>query len=168
VSLTKTNRAASGMATAGRRAKEQAQAAAGAAVPAGKRAGTTAVQGALQGANVARGWAAPRLEDAADAVEGFVAPKVSSALRTTAQRVRPPAPAGAGKSGLQRLLDWRWLAGIGAMLAAVGATTAVAVRRRYSRATEQAKSATDPSDDAQQPDAGTGSEVNGRVTTPGT
>lgn len=37
----------------------------------------------------ARKWAAPRLEDAAQAVQETVAPRVSSALAATAQRVEP-------------------------------------------------------------------------------
>lgn len=168
MSPTTTNRATTGIGTAGRRARERAKATAAVAVPAGKRAGTTAVHGARQGVHAARIWAAPRLEDAADAVTSSAAPKVSSALRTTARRVRPAEDTAAGKARPRRLLDWRLLAGIGAMLAAAGATAAVAVRRRYSRATEQAKSTTDPSGDAQQPDAATGSDVNGRVTSPGT
>src|ERR1035438_3832903 len=87
-------------------------------------AGTTAVQGVRQGVQTAREWAAPRLEDvvqgarewaaprledAAEAVTTSVAPKVSSALRSTAQQVRPKS----SKTGLHRLLNWRWLLGIG-------------------------------------------------------
>jgi len=169
VSHSKTNRATSGMAMAGRRARDRAASAAAVAVPAGKRAGTAAVQGARQGVQVAREWAAPRLEDAADAVTRSVAPKVSSALRTTARRVRPAGGTAAGKAGPRRLLDWRWLAGIGAALAAAGATAAVAVQRRYARATAQAKSDVEPSDDATQAETtAMRSQVNGQVSTPGT
>src|SRR5580700_3712594 len=103
VSLIKTNRAADGAAAISARAKD----AAAAAVPAGKRAGATAVQGVRQGVQGAREWAGPRLEGAADAVTTTVAPKVSSVLRSTAQQVRPDAKA--GKTGLRRLLSWRWL-----------------------------------------------------------
>ena len=121
------------------------------------------VQDAVRGA---REWAAPRLEDAAEAVTTSVAPKVSSALRSTASQVRP-APA---KTGVRRLLDWRWLLGLGAVLGAAGATAAVAMRRRYARATAAAKDATEP-DVAEQAaaDDDTSAEapsVNGRVTTP--
>jgi hypothetical protein len=169
VSHSKTNRAATGMAAAGRRARDRASAAAAVAVPAGKRAGTTALHGARRGVRMARGWAAPRLEDAADAVTRSVAPKVSSALRSTARRVRPAGDAAAAKAGRRRLLDWRLLGGIGAALAAAGATAAVTVRRRYARATAQAKSDIDAPDDARQPDAAApGAQVNGRVSTPGT
>src|ERR1700720_4646896 len=111
-------------------AKDRAMEAAAQAVPVGKRAGTTAVQGVRQGVQDAREWAAPRLEDAvqgarewaaprledvAEAVTTSVAPKVSSALRTTARQVRP---AKSSQSGVARLLNWRWLLGIGAALAA--------------------------------------------------
>lgn len=37
----------------------------------------------------ARKWAAPRIEDAADAVQETVAPRVSSVLASTAERVEP-------------------------------------------------------------------------------
>jgi hypothetical protein len=183
VSLIKTNRTTAGMAAMSARAKD----AAAQAVPAGKRAGTTAVQGARQGAadakdwaaprvqdavRGAREWAAPRLEEAAEAVTASVAPKVSSALRSTASQVRPAGTS--AKTGMRRLLDWRWMLGLGAVLAAAGTTAAVAMRRRYARATADAKDATEP--DATDPDgteqaaadnsAAEASSVNGRVTTP--
>ncbi len=197
MSLIKTNGTTSGTAAIGARAKD----AAAHAIPAGKRAGTTAVQGVRQGVQGAREWAAPRLEDAvhgarewaapriedavygarewaaprledaADAVTTTVAPKVSSALRSTARQVRPDGK----KSGIGRLLDWRWLLGVGAVAAAAGAGAAIAMRRRYAAATAEAKNATEtPGDDQDTPpgdtpaDAATRSEVNGRVTTPGT
>ena len=102
-------------------------------------------------------------------------PKVSSALRSTASQVRP-APA---KTGVRRLLDWRWLLGLGAVVGVAGTTAAVAMRRRYARATAAAKDATEP--DAAEPDvagqaaaddsaaddsAAEAPSVNGRVTTP--
>ena len=119
------------------------------------------VQEAVRGA---REWAAPRLEGAADAVTTSVAPKVSSALRSTADQVRP-APA---KTGVRRLLDWRWLLGLGAVVAAAGATVAVTMRRRYASATADAKDATEPDDAEQAGDpAAEASSANGRVTTPG-
>jgi hypothetical protein len=171
VSLTNTDRTTAGMAAISARAKDVAAQ----AVPLGKRAGTTAVQGvqsakewaaprmqdAVQGA---REWAAPRLEGAADAVTTTVAPKVSSALRSTASRVRPPGPA--PRTGLGRLLDWRWLVGLGALAAAAGTTAAVAMRRRYASATAEAKDATEPEapEQAQGDDADDAS-VNGQVTT---
>jgi hypothetical protein len=178
VSLIKTNRTTDGTVTMGARAKD----AAAQAVPMGKRAGTTAVLGVRQGAvgakewaaprvqvavRGAREWTAPRLEDAADAVTIAVAPKVSSTLRSTASYVRPaPPPA---KTGVRRKPDWRWMLGLGAVVAAAGATAAVAMRRRYARATADAKDATE-SDATEQaaPDdpMAEAPSVNGRVTTP--
>ena len=153
------------------------------AVPAGKRAGATAVQGVRQGVQGARewatprieqavydarGWAAPRIDDAAEAVTTTVAPAVSSALHATAEQVRPVDPA---RTGVGRLLSWRWLVGAGVALAAAGAGAAIAMRRRYASATEEAKNATEaPEEDraAQDGDASVRSEVNGRVASPGT
>jgi hypothetical protein len=182
VSLLNTDHTTGGMAVVGARAKDVAAQ----AVPAGKRVGTTAVQGARQGAlsakewaaphledavRGAREWAAPRLEDAADAVDVSVAPKVSSALRATARQVRPTAAA-SPETSLRKLLDWRWLVGLGAALAAAGGAAAVTIRRRYASATADAEDATEPdAEEGAPPDespAGSpGSEVNGRVTTPG-
>src|ERR1700733_15381369 len=178
VSLIKTKRTTAGVAAIGARAKD----AAAQAVPMGKRAGTTAVQGAVGAKDWAaprvqdakewaaprvqdaKEWAAPRVEGAADAVTTLVAPKVSSALRSTASQVRP-APA---KTGVRRLLDWRWLLGMGAVVAAAGATAGAAMRRRYANATADAKDATEPDDAEQAGDpAADASSVNGRVTTPG-
>jgi len=194
VSLITTNRTADETVTIGTRAKD----AAAHVIPAAQRAGTTAVQGVRQGVQGAREWAsprleeardwaaprledavlgarewaAPRLEDAADAVTTTVAPKVSSALRSTASRVRPDS---AKKTGLGRLLDWRLLLGIGVAAAAAGAGAAIAMRRRYASATEEAKNASElPEDEraAQDGESASGtamrSEVNGKVTTPGT
>ena len=76
------------------------------------------------------------------------------------------------KTGLRRLLDWRWLLGIGAVAAAAGAARAVTMRRRYASATAAANDATESSEgerqaDGTDSDAAMRSEVNGRVTTPG-
>jgi len=183
VSLMKTNRTTDETSTIGARAKD----AAAQAVPVGKRAGTAAVLGVRQGAvgakewaaprvqvavRGAREWTAPRLEDAADAVTTAVAPKVSSTLRSTASYVRPPTPTPTppAKTGARRLPDWRWVVGLGAVLAAAGTTAAVAMRRRYARATADAKDATEPdaTEQAAADDpAAEASSVNGRVTTPG-
>jgi hypothetical protein len=185
VSLIDTNRTAQEAAALSVRARDRAMEAAAQAIPAGKRAGTTAVQGVLQGVQGAREWAAPRIDDAvygarewaapriddaADAVTTTVAPKVSSALHATAQQVRP---AGMQKAGGWRLVSWRWLVGAGVALAAVGAGAAIAMRRRYASATEEAKNATESPEEAAQdgdPAGGTAvrSEVNGRVASPGT
>ena len=178
MSLIDTNRTAQEAAALGVRARDRAMEAAAQAIPAGKRAGTTAVQGVLQGVQGAREWAAPRIDDAvygarewaapriddaADAVTTTVAPKVSSALHATAQQVRPTEPQ---KAGGWRLVNWRWLVGAGA---------AIAMRRRYASATEEAKNATESPEEDQaaqdgDPAGGTAvrSEVNGRVSSPGT
>jgi hypothetical protein len=98
--------------------------------------GTRAKDAAAQGVHGAREWAAPHLEDAADAVTASVAPRVSSALRSTARQVRPDGTT-SGRAGLRRLLSWRWLLGAGAAIAAAGASAAIAMRRRYAGATAE-------------------------------
>ena len=75
-------------------------------------------------------------------------------------------------AALGGLLDWRWLLGIGAALAAAGGTAAIAMRRRYAAATAEAKEATETPDSEDGQDGESGSEtarseVNGQVTTPG-
>jgi hypothetical protein len=186
VSLIDTNRTTEEAAALGARAKDRAMDVAAQAVPAGKRAGATAVQGVRQGVQDAREWAAPRIEqavydarewaapridDAAEAVTTTVAPKVSTALHATAEQVRPTDMA---KTGARRLLSWQWLLGAGVGPAAVGAGAAIAMRRRYATATEEAKNATEPPEEdraAQDGEPAGGSvrsEVNGRVTSPGT
>ena len=187
MSLIDTNRTAQEAPAPGVRARDRAMEAAAQAIPAGKRAGTTAVLGVRQGVQGAREWAAPRIDDAvygarewaapriddaADAVTTTVAPKVSSALHATAQQVRPAETENV--SGW-RLVNWRWLVGAGVALAAVGAGAAIAMRRRYASATEEAKNATEsPEEDraAQDGESAGGtagrSEVNGRAASPGT
>ena len=196
MSLIKTKRTTGGAAAIGARAKDRAIDAYAQAIPAGKRAGTTAVQGVRQGVQDARDWAAPRLEDAAhgarewaaprleeaadavsytvapkiaETVTGTLAPKVSSALRSTARQVRPAD----SRTGFRRMLNLRWLLAAGAVAAAAGAGAAIAVRRRYASATAEAKNdaAESPEAEAARPgesaaDAARRSEVNGRVTTP--
>ena len=186
MSLIDTNRTAQEAAALGARAKDRAMDAVAQAVPVGKRAGATAVEGVRQGVQGAREWAAPRIEnavydarewaapridDAAEAVTTTVAPKVSSALHATAEQVRPAETA---KNGT-RLLDWRWLLGAGIVLAAAGAGAAIAMRRRYASATEEAKNATESpgeedraAQDGEAADTAIRSEVNGRVASPGT
>lgn len=128
----RTGRPAEVKASIGARARD----AAASAIPQARRAGSTAVQWSVQGVETARGWAAPRLDQAADALTGAVAPKVSSALHTTASKM---APAPAAKSGIRRLLDWRLLVGAGAVIAAAGAAAAMAMRKRYQTATLAAR-----------------------------
>jgi hypothetical protein len=165
VSSLKTSRTPRGLAALGARARDAAIQAA----PLGKRAGTTAVQGVRQGVHGAREWAAPRLEDAADAVTASVAPRVSAALRSTASRVRPES----ARTGVRRLLGWRWLAGVGAAIAAAGAVAAIAMRRRSASATAEAGEATEsPASEPARPDEAAseaatadeaaGSDVNGQ------
>ena len=178
--LIKTNRTTDGVAAIGVRAKDRAADVVVQAIPAGKRAGTTAVQGVRQGVQGAREWAAPRLddavqgakewtapklEDAAEAVTSTVAPKVSSALLSAADQVKPSPK----RTGIRRLLNWRWLLGASAVAAAAGAGAAVAMRRRYTSATTEAKNATEsPETGEPVTDEARRSEVNGRVTTPDT
>jgi len=168
VSLLKTGRSVSEKTSIGDRARD----AAAQAIPQARRAGTTAVHGVMQGVEGAREWAAPRLEGAADALTATVAPKVSSALHSAAQTVRPAQPS---KTGLRRLLHWRWLLGLGAAVAAAGAATAVTMRR-YRSATADAKDTADTL--ADEPSASgsaaaneaakkPGADANGRVSTRG-
>ena len=117
---------------AGTAAAAAAQTAAAAAQTAAQQvssAAQTVAQGANKGARErvyrARVWTAPRLESAADYTTDTMAPKVSSALRVTAQQVRPPDMQ--QKNG-RSALTWSVL-GV-AVLAAAGAVAAM-VRHRY-------------------------------------
>jgi len=127
---------------------------------------TRAKDAAAQGVHDAREWAAPRLEDAADAVTASVAPRVSSALRSTARQIKPEVTQ-SGNTGLRRLLSWRWLLGAGVAIAAAGAATAFAMRRRYAAATAEVRDDADSPDDEAAPtpqsaaDDTTQPEVNG-------
>jgi hypothetical protein len=137
-------------------------------------AAQTAAQGANKGVRQrvyrARVWTAPRLESAADYTTATMAPKVSSALRVTAQQVSPQDMR--QKNG-HSALTWSVLGA--AVLAAAGAVAAM-VRHRYRSAmaadtkedvgagTESGTANPDGSADsagapATSPDAG----VNGRV-----
>jgi hypothetical protein len=87
-----------------------------------KRTGETAAH-RVRGA---RRWAAPRIEQAAHAVQDTVAPKVSAALEATAQRIEPP-PAQAGKGRVRRALS---IGGVAVLTALAGAIMALARRRR--------------------------------------
>jgi hypothetical protein len=117
---------------------DRARALAQQAIPQARQAGTTAVHGVRHGVEGARGWAAPRMHDAAEAITTSVAPKVSSALHSAAKTVEPVAPA---RTGMRRLLDWRVLLGVGAAVVAAGAAAAIAMRQRYETATMAAKDA---------------------------
>lgn len=141
----KTGLSVSGKSSLGDRARGLASQ----AVPQARRAGNTAVQGVMQGVDGARGWAAPRMHNAADALTESVAPRVSAAMHSAAQTMDTAPPP---RTGFRRLLDWRWLLGMGTALAAAGAAAAVTLRR-YQSATADAKdgaeSLADESDDAQ-------------------
>jgi len=122
---------------------------------------TRAKDAAAQGVHDVREWAAPRLEDAAEAVTASVAPRVSAALRSTARQVKPEVTT-SGKTGLRRLLSWRWLLGAGAVIAAAGASAALAMRRRYATATAEVHDDADEyAPDHQTDDDTAHSEANG-------
>ena len=90
---------------------------------------------------------------------------MSSALRSTAAQVKP----GSGRTGIRRLLNWRWLLGIGAAVAAAGAAAGITMRRRYASATAEAEDATASPETGPAAPAADGvsrAEVNGQVTTP--
>jgi hypothetical protein len=78
-----------------------------------------------QGMDGACGWAAPRLENAADYCTATVAPMVSFALRSTARQI---SPGRRRKKGIQPALRWSLLAT--AAFTAAGAA-AMLVRQRY-------------------------------------
>jgi hypothetical protein len=102
-----------------------------AARSAGSAAQTTAAgvsKGLRQGVYNARGWAAPRLEGAADYCTTTVAPTVSTALRTTARKVGPANAVNPARHRSASALTWSLL-GV-AILAAAGAGAAM-VRYRY-------------------------------------
>jgi hypothetical protein len=115
-------------------AAQSAQAAAQTAALTAQAAAQTAAQGmgksARQGVYVARGWAAPRLENAADYTTTTVAPRVADALRSTARQVSPEDVSNR-RSAMRSVLSISVLAG--AALAAVGAV-AILVRHQYKSA----------------------------------
>src|SRR5579875_1336998 len=120
-------------------ARERARDAAAQYVPvardAAAQAAHAAQQGVGHGVHDAREWAAPLIEDAANAVTDTVAPKVSAAvtdtvapkvsaaLKATARRVDPTPPA------KRRLLGWPGAVILG-VLAVAGVAAAVLLRKR--------------------------------------
>jgi hypothetical protein len=110
--------------SAAQNATSAAQNASGAA----KTAASSLSKGLNDKVYTARSWAAPRLDNAADYCTTTVAPKVSSALRTTARQVRPTDMR---KSKRSSILTWSLLGA--AVLAGLGAA-AVLVRYRYQTA----------------------------------
>jgi len=81
-----------------------------------------------QGVYSARRWAAPKLESVADYATTTVAPTVSSALRNTANQVRPADPVSPAKRRMASALTWSLLGA--AVLAAAGAAAALVRYRR--------------------------------------
>ena len=118
-----------------------AQAAAQEVAQRAQAAAASANAGLRAGTHFARGWAGPRLEEAAEyttttaapavsaALTKTVAPRVSSALRTTARQVTPPDLR--RKRSLRSALAWSALSAT--VLAAAGAV-ATLVWRRYHEA----------------------------------
>jgi hypothetical protein len=158
--------------TAAQTAATAAQTAAQGMNTAAQAAAANVSQGAKQGLYTARVWAAPRLESAADYVTATAAPTVSSALRSTAQQVRPPDPR---RRSMRSVLAWSLL---GAAIAAALGAAGVMIRQRYQTAmaadTEVDETGETPAqagaaktDSA--PEAGTSTDagVNGRVSASG-
>jgi hypothetical protein len=143
-------------------------------------------KGVRQGVYTARSWAAPRLDSAADYCTTTVAPKVSSALHTTARQV---SPAGTKSTKRTSMLTWSLLGA--AILAGLGAAAAMARYRYRSAVAAESETAdeevladsegsqaapvspdgnraTAPAQaDAGKEDPGTEAPVNGRVKTSG-
>jgi hypothetical protein len=92
---------------------------------AAQTAGAGVSKGVQQGVYATRVWAAPLLESLADYCTGTAAPKVSSALRSTAQQVRPED---VNQKKSRSLLTWSALGA--AVLATAGAVAAL-VKYRY-------------------------------------
>jgi hypothetical protein len=172
--------AAQSAAVAAQSAAQTAAQTAATAAQAAKQGMNTAAQSAAAGVSQglklgvynARGWAAPRLESAADYVTATAAPKVSTALRSTAQQVNPAPPP---RSRMRSALTWSILGA--AIAAALGAAAAV-IRQRYQAAmaadteVDEAEGTPAPADAAKTdstPAAGTSTDagVNGRVSASG-
>lgn len=76
---------------------------------------------AKHGVRTTRAWAAPQVERTAHVVQDRIAPKISSALSSAAQRIEPGKP---------RRRNWRKLAGASMVTAAASAVAGAALRRR--------------------------------------
>jgi hypothetical protein len=105
-------------------AAQAGQAAAQGANSAARAAAAGVSKGVQQGVYSARGWAAPVLHNAADYTTATLAPKVSTALHSTADQVSPVDTRKRGRS----MITWSLLAA--AVLAALGAA-GVIVRKRF-------------------------------------
>jgi trimeric autotransporter adhesin len=128
--------AAKNAAAAARNAAAAAQAAAQSATSAATTAAQSAGSASQAAVLNARKWAAPQLESIADYCTTTVAPMLDSALRSTAQRVRPVEPR---RRRVPPALTWSLLGA--AVLAAIGAVAAL-VRFKY-----RAAMATDTEED---------------------
>jgi hypothetical protein len=102
---------------------------AGKTVPLAQNASTTLRQGAgtaiaraTPAVDAARSWAAPQLEQSAHAITDTIAPIISEALMTAAQRIDVPKRRKRSRGGM--------VAGAVALTAAAGAATFAAVRMR--------------------------------------
>jgi hypothetical protein len=81
-----------------------------------------------------RAWAAPQLERTGKALQETVAPKVSAALSTAAERIDPAKP---------RRARWKWPVGLLAA-AAAAASAAAAVFKSRAKAEAQTAAQTQP------------------------
>lgn len=133
VSTSKTNKSSGN----GHGLLDRAQGVVDLAVPAGQRARDGLVSGSKSGMLQARIWTAPRLEDLASAVETRITPAVTSSLRSSAKKIRPPR-----QSRMSAMLSWRGLMVLLAVLGTAGAMAGMAMRKRYSTATAEAETAT--------------------------
>lgn len=102
---------------------------AGRAVPLAQNASTTVRQGAgtaiakaSPAVDAARSWAAPQLEQSAHAITDTIAPMISDALMSAAQKIDVPKPKKRVRGGM--------IAGAVALTAAAGAATFAAIRMR--------------------------------------
>jgi hypothetical protein len=102
-----------------------AQTAAQGAGTAAQTAAAGVSKGVRQGVYATRVWAAPRLESFADYTTTTVAPKVDSAIRSTAQQIRPED---VSQKRSRSILTWSLLA---AAVAATAGGAAALVRYRY-------------------------------------
>jgi hypothetical protein len=163
-------RVSQGAATAAASLGSAAQVAAQEVALRAQSAAASANAGLRAGTHSARGWAGPRLEEAAEyttstaapavsaALTKKVAPRVSAALRTTARQVTPPDLR--RKRSLRSALAWSALSAT--VLAATGAV-ATLVWRRYREAMEA-----DTQPDTVVNSAGDGSQASGGTQQGGT
>jgi hypothetical protein len=86
-------------------------------------------KGVRQGVYATRVWAAPRLESFADYTTTTVAPKVDSAIRSTAQQIRPDD---VSQKRSRSILTWSLLA---AAVAATAGGVGALVRYKYRNST---------------------------------